>query len=68
MIVRVDDAKIASSADISSRIRSMRGKSVPMVLMRDHKEVTLSVAVDDDDRSEWWQHQNLPPTPGVVRQ
>ncbi len=59
VITRVDDAKIASPADISSRIRSMRGKSVPMVLMRDHKDMTLSVVVDGDDRSEWWQEQNF---------
>jgi len=69
VITRVDDAKIASPADISSRIRSMRGKSVPMVLMRDHKEMTLTVAVDNDDRSEWWQEQNFlaPSVPGHVR-
>jgi serine protease Do len=67
VIMRVDDAKIASPADISSHIRSMRGKSVPMVLMRDHKEVSLSVAVDDDDRSEWWHEQNFAPlAPGHV--
>ena len=67
VITRVDDAKIASPADISSHIRSMRGKSVPMVLMRDHKEVTLSVAVDDDDRSDWWHEPNFAPlAPGRV--
>src|SRR5262249_49331580 len=56
VITRIDDAKVAAPSDISSRIRSLRGRTIPMVVMRDHKEMTLSVAVDDDDRVEWrWQ-------------
>jgi serine protease Do len=53
VITKIDDAKVAAPSDISSRIRSMRGKSIPMVLMRDHVEMTLTVAVEDDDRVEW---------------
>jgi serine protease Do len=60
VITRVDDAKVATPADISGRIRSLHGKQLPVVVMRDHKEMTLSVAVDDDDRSEWW-HQEFAP-------
>jgi serine protease Do len=60
VITRVDDSKVATPADISGRIRSIRGKQVPVVLMRDHKEMTLSVAVEEEDRSEWW-HQDFAP-------
>jgi hypothetical protein len=51
---------VATPADISGRVRSIHGKPVPVVLMRDHKEMTLTVAVDDDDRGEWW-HQEFTP-------
>jgi serine protease Do len=52
VITRVDDSKVASASDLTSRLRMYRGKSVPMVLLRDHKEVTVSVTVPGDDRSE----------------
>ena len=52
VITRVDDSKVASSSDVTSRLRSSRGKSVPVVVLRDHKEVTVSVTVPGDDRSE----------------
>jgi serine protease Do len=60
VITRVDDSKVATPADISGRIRSIHGKQLSVVVMRDHKEMTLSVAVDDEDRSEWW-HQEFTP-------
>jgi serine protease Do len=63
VITRVDDAKVATPADISGRIRSIHGKQVAVVVMRDHKEMTLSVAVDDDDRSEWWRQEFTPFAP-----
>jgi S1-C subfamily serine protease len=49
VIQRIEDAHIASPADISSRLRSVRGKATPMVVMRDHKELTLTVTVTEDD-------------------
>jgi serine protease Do len=52
VITRVDDSKVASSSDVTSRLRSYRGKSVPVVVLRDHKEVTVQVSVPGDDRSE----------------
>lgn len=61
VITKIDDAKVAAPSDISSRIRSMRGRSIPVVLVRDHKEMTLSVAIDDDDRVEWRWFQDLTP-------
>jgi serine protease Do len=56
VIIRIDESKVASPADLSTHIRSLRGKPVPMVLMRDRKEITLTVTIDDSDRSEFlWQ-------------
>jgi serine protease Do len=64
VITRIDDGKVASPADISNRIRALRGKPVPVVLIRDHKEMTLNVTLDEEDRSEWWQSAR----PRVVEQ
>ncbi len=61
VIIRVDDSKVASPADLSSRIRSLRGKPAPMVVMRDRKEMTLSVTSDDQGRSDWVREERLMP-------
>lgn len=61
VITRVDDAKVATPADLSSTIRSQRGKQVSLVVMRDRKEMTLSVTVDDDDHSLWRRNLNAHP-------
>jgi len=52
VITRVDDMKVSSISDVTSRLRSYRGKSVPVVVLRDHKEATFPVMVPGDDRSE----------------
>ncbi|HTB13782.1 MAG TPA: PDZ domain-containing protein [Bryobacteraceae bacterium] len=49
VIVKIDDTHIATPADISSRLHILRGKSAPIVLMRDHKELTVTVAISDDE-------------------
>jgi serine protease Do len=49
VIIKVEDAHVATPSDILIRLRPLHGKSAPVVLMRDHKELTLSVAVSDDD-------------------
>lgn len=49
VIVKVEDAHIANPAEMSNRLRALHGKSVAIGLMRDHKEVTVSIAVADDD-------------------
>lgn len=49
VIVKIDDARVASPADISGRLRTVHGKPVSVVLMRDHKELTISVTISDDD-------------------
>jgi serine protease Do len=47
VITRVDDSNVRTPAELSSRVRGLRGKSVPIVLMRDHKEMTLNVMIAD---------------------
>lgn len=54
VITGVDNSKIATPADLSSRIRSLRGKQASVTLMRDRKEITVSVAIDENDRSQGW--------------
>jgi serine protease Do len=49
VIIKIEDARIATPSDISNRLRTLHGKSAPFVLMRDHKEVTVTVTVSDDD-------------------
>jgi serine protease Do len=61
VITRVDDSHVATPADISSKVRSLRGKAVPMLVMRDHKEVNVSVTVEQDDRGDNWWFQNFTP-------
>jgi serine protease Do len=48
VITKIGDARVATPADISSQLHSLRGKSAPLVLMRDRKEMNISVALDDD--------------------
>ncbi len=59
VITRVDDSKVVTPADLSSRLRSLRNKSVPVVLTRDHKEMTITVAIDDADRAKQIWEQNF---------
>jgi serine protease Do len=47
VIIKIEDAHVAMPADISTRLRTLHGKSVPLVLMRDHKELTVTVAIDE---------------------
>jgi len=53
VITRVDDSKVATPADLSSRIHSAPpGKPVPITVMRDRKEVALSVSIGNEDRGQ----------------
>jgi serine protease Do len=51
VIVRVDDNRVATPADLSMHLRSLHGHSAAIVVMRDHRETTLNVKLDDDDRA-----------------
>ncbi len=44
VIVRVDDVKVASPADISAHLRNAGGRPVTVVVIRDHKEINVMVA------------------------
>jgi len=43
VILRVDDAKVATPAEISARLRAAHGKPIPVALMRERKEMSLTV-------------------------
>jgi len=44
VIVRVDDANVATPADIAARLRGLRGRSVSVVVVRDRKEISVMLA------------------------
>ncbi len=51
VITRIDEAKVATPSDLLNRVRTMgQGNSVTLTLMRDHKEMTVKVSVNDGDR------------------
>ena len=43
-LVRVDDAKVSTPADISNHLRGLRGRSVSMVVVRDRKEINVMLS------------------------
>ncbi len=49
VITKIEDAHIATPSDISNRLRMLHGKPAPIVIMRDRKELTVSVTIADDD-------------------
>ena len=61
VIVRVDDAKVATPADISNQLRTLRGRPVSMVVVRDRKEINVMLSViTRPERSVgamWWPTQ-----------
>lgn len=60
VILKINDTPITKPNELSNRMRSMRGKQVPVTVMRDHKETTLNVTVEEDSRSEWFQAPFVP--------
>jgi S1-C subfamily serine protease len=51
VILRLDDVKVTSAADISAKLRMTPGKTVQVVFMRERKETTLPVTPDTADRN-----------------
>jgi serine protease Do len=45
VIVRVDDAKVATPADISAHLRALRGHPVTVVVVRDRREINVMLSV-----------------------
>jgi serine protease Do len=65
VILKVDETNVTSPRDISSALRSSREgskKNVPVQLMRDRKETTLTVTLDEEPA------RSAPRSRGVVRQ
>jgi serine protease Do len=46
VITRVGDAKVVNAADLSPHIRAGRGQSAVVTVMRDHRELNLTIALD----------------------
>ena len=51
VILRLDDAKVTSAADISAKLRMAPGKTFQVFLMREHKETTVPVTPDTPERA-----------------
>ena len=63
VIVRVDDAKVATPADISAHLRALRGRPVSVVVVRDRKEINVMLSViRRPERSIGALRQELPAT------
>ena len=45
VIVRVDDAKVATPSDITAHLRALRGRPVSVVVVRDRKEINVMLSV-----------------------
>ena len=52
VILRVDDIRVNSVADISARLRATSGKAVQLALMRERKEMTIPVTPETAGRAE----------------
>jgi len=59
VIVRIDDSKVATPADVSNRVRSLRGKPIPIVVMRDHKEVPLTLTLAENGRLDGFDFEGF---------
>jgi serine protease Do len=51
VILRLDDAKVTSAADISAKLRIAPGRTFQVSLMREHKETTLPVTPETPERA-----------------
>jgi serine protease Do len=61
VIVRLDDVKVATPADISAHLRAARGRPVSVSVVRDRKEITvmLAVAAGPDRSIGQWPESSL---------
>ena len=50
VIVKVNDARVTSPSEISSQLRSVQEKkNVALLVMREHRELTLTANIDNDE-------------------
>ena len=52
VITRVGDSKVSTAADITSRLRTLRGQTVSVALTRERRDMTVSVTVEINDGSQ----------------
>jgi serine protease Do len=52
VITRVGDAKVTNGAEITAQLRAQRGVSVSVTLVRDHREITVSMPVENRDNGQ----------------
>lgn len=57
VITKVDDTRVSTPSELTRAVRLLRTgvnarKSFPLSVVRDKKEITVNVQVEDDDRSE----------------
>ena len=50
VIFKVDDVKVATPPEISARLRAAHGKPIPVVVMRERKEMSLTVEAPEAPR------------------
>lgn len=74
VIVRIDDAKVATPADLSAHLRALRGRPVSVVVVRDRKEINVMLsAISRPERSlgalwrpaSWWAAISWPTPPAI---
>ena len=58
VITKVDDTRVSTPSELTRAVRSLRTgvnarKSFPLSVIREKKEITVNVAMEDDDRSEF---------------
>jgi serine protease Do len=51
VITRVGDTKVTTPPEVSAQVRAQRASSIAVTLMRDHREMTLTVTLDSSDNS-----------------
>ncbi|MBI4873890.1 MAG: PDZ domain-containing protein [Acidobacteria bacterium] len=52
VIIKVDAAKVTSPRDVSNAVRNKRAGTFPVTLMRERKETTLNVTIEEPQKSE----------------
>ncbi len=50
VIYKIDEVKVATPAEISARLRAAHGKPIPVALMRERKEMSLTVEAPEAPR------------------
>jgi serine protease Do len=69
VIVRVDDTKVSTPAELSAHLRALRGRSVSLVVVRDRKEVNVMLSVlNRPDRSVGELAWPMLPATGIQQQ